>query len=124
MFDYFSATSLAMLSPSDTSHNLVLDLINPTNWSSNLSLPSYDTAITYRNSTLSLPTVLCDGETYKSNLLSASCLDAFHTIPSNVEELSFGDREDGDFDVPLPYRWVSCECLDSFSVSLPCSSRG
>ena len=58
----------------------------------------------------------CDGTKYTRNIKAASCLDAFNTIPADTQELSVGRREDGDFAIPLPYRWISCAY---FAVVLP-----
>lgn len=82
---------------------------NTTFLTSNLTLSSLPINPSGANTSLTLPTVHCDGVAYKSDLLSASCADAYRTIPRTTKLLTFGDREDGDFEVPLPYRWVSCK---------------
>ena len=53
----------------------------------------------------------CDGGTYKWNLIKDECLDALATIPTDTDMLSFGDRDHGEFDIPLPYRWISRESI-------------
>ncbi|KAF6217990.1 hypothetical protein HO133_006402 [Letharia lupina] len=90
---------------------------NTTFLTSNLTLSSLPITPFGANTSLTLPTVHCDGVTYKSNLLSASCADAYRTIPRTTKLLTFGDREDGDFEVPLPYRWVSSDGLCIFEIA-------
>ena len=59
---------------------------------------------------VSVAQIHCDGSAYKRNVLSASCLDAISTIPEGTEGLTIGDRDTGgDFDIELPYRWISGE---------------
>ena len=51
----------------------------------------------------------CDGSIYGYDLDKDSCLDAWAKIPTDNENVSFGARTHGDFEVPLPSRSLSCK---------------
>ena len=51
-----------------------------------------------------LPT--CRAE-YGSNMSKASCLNAWQSIPPNLQKRRYGRRTQGIFDAPLPQRYLS-----------------
>ena len=56
----------------------------------------------------------CNGDKYGRDLNLKSCLEAFDYIPSAMtRELSFGQRDEGgNYDIELPRRYLSCECMN------------
>lgn len=75
----------------------------PTNRTFHLNLPTSTQNLSVN------PVVHCDGAAYKRNLLSASCLDAISTIPTDTEQMVIGNRDHESLDIRLPYRWISCK---------------
>ena len=57
------------------------------------------------------PIVHCDSTTYKRDLVKASCINAISTIPDDADVLTIGDRTQGSYDIPLPFRYISCKAL-------------
>ena len=45
---------------------------------------------------------------YGSNMSKASCLNAWQSIPPNLQKRRYGRRNEGVFDAPLPQRYLSC----------------
>ncbi len=41
----------------------------------------------------------------------ASCVDALHKIPQTLKQVTLGERGTGQFDIVLPYRYLSCKLL-------------
>ena len=69
------------------------------------------------------PAINCDGATYQRNLDRASCVDAFNQIDVDGDPLSIGQRAPPgspptDYDVDLPYRWISCRSTAGIQVLL------
>ena len=58
---------------------------------------------------LATPQVRCDGSAYGRGLSIPSCQEAWDLLPKNTNRQTFGQREEGDFNVPLPYRVLSCK---------------
>ena len=85
-------------------------------WDSSLSnltfLDKRDDEPSGSNVTLGAPTdftVYCDGDAYGS-LSRFSCGNAFVDIPEDGRRDTLGDRTmQGHWDVPLPFRFVSCK---------------
>ena len=82
--------------------NLLMDPTNASNIDQILTSPD-----------LSSTRYRCDGPRFGYSLSSGSCLNAWSFIPLTVRSaLRFGDRDDGGiYDVSLPKRYLSCECL-------------
>ena len=55
--------------------------------------------------------ISCDGSKYGYNLNVASCMEAWTLLPKSFDLRSFGRRSQGRFDVPLPFRLLSCKHL-------------
>lgn len=53
------------------------------------------------------PSINCDGAKYRTGLKIASCQDAFEQIPRDEGTLRFALQ--GNYDVQLPYRFISGE---------------
>ena len=100
---------LALLNLRISSASPVTQPLLPANLTSSLALlqPSHN---------LSEQRVTCDGSAYKRDLIYDECRDAFATIPIDTDLLSFGDRDYADFDMSLPYRWISCKSFNGICV--------
>ena len=66
---------------------------------------------------LTTVTIQCDGATYGDDLNLNSCVDAFEQIPHYVNELTWGPRTQGQWNVNLPWRIYSC-MYDHFIADL------
>ena len=65
-----------------------------------------------------LPKPTCNGSLLGFDIKPYSCLEAWNTIPVNLDILTFGDRLDKrNFDVQLPRRFSGCECVVSVFVA-------
>lgn len=65
-----------------------------------------------------LPKPTCNGSLLGFDLKRYSCLEAWSTIPVNLDIVTFGDRLDKrNFDVQLPRRFSGCECIVSVFVA-------
>lgn len=53
---------------------------------------------------------VCDGNLLGFDMNRYSCLQAWNRIPDGYEQLTFGDRLNGRFDVQLPRRFSGREC--------------
>lgn len=53
--------------------------------------------------------VKCDGSIYGFNLNTESCLEAWSLLPKSAQRRTFGTRTEGQFNVPLPFRVLSCK---------------
>lgn len=57
---------------------------------------------------LSVPNVNCNGDLFRRDLEYPSCADALFQIPNDDRRLRFAPHSSTlDFDVPLPFRWIS-----------------
>ena len=74
----------------------------------NLTLSSLLIMPSSSKPSLTLPSIQCDGQSAIHPLQTASCLNAYDKISSGAEIFTLGNRKDGHFRVPLPFRWVSC----------------
>lgn len=50
----------------------------------------------------------CNGTMCGFNLNPTSCHEAWNLIPRDTIARTFGQRETGEFDIALPYRYLSC----------------
>ena len=76
-------------------------------WSSNstnASVQLYAPYITY----------LCEGGYYGHGAYADSCDEALRSMAialgPPMQQLTWGDRTTGHYDIPLPQRWFSCQC--------------
>ena len=76
-------------------------LSNTTLNSPMLSLPALDLSSTGATN------IHCSGEEFGKNLRYNSCLDALTEIPEDGDPKTVGFRDMGDFDIPLPHRFIS-----------------
>ena len=53
--------------------------------------------------------VECNGGLYGRDLDKDSCVDAWRSIPTDNEYVTYGARREGHFEVPLPVRFLSCK---------------
>ena len=62
---------------------------------------------------LTAPNVKCDGSSYGTDLSVASCQEVYNLLPKSRIRRTVGQRREGDFNIPLPFRVLSCEyhCL-------------
>ena len=58
---------------------------------------------------LTTPRVKCDKSAYGRGLNIPSCQEAWDLLPKSTNRQTFGQRKEGDFNVPLPYRVLSCK---------------
>ena len=59
---------------------------------------------------------VCNGSLLGFDMNRLSCLQAWNTIPTTSNELSFGNRSEGRYNVELPRRFSSRKCLISWSI--------
>ena len=56
------------------------------------------------------PAAYQDGSTCPVILINKKiCLDAWRSIPTNNEFITYGERTQGSFEAPLPVRFLSCK---------------
>lgn len=67
------------------------------------------TSIPSGGSVLQTTVIKCDGSTYGFDLNTDSCMEAWGLLPQSTRSRTFGQRTGGHFDVPLPFRLLSCE---------------
>ena len=51
----------------------------------------------------------CNGGLYGRDLDKDSCIDAWRSIPTDNEFVTYGPRAQGHFQAPLPVRYLSCK---------------
>ena len=95
--------SLTLANPLRSSLSPNVHQFSPNNMTFGLNLPS-----SMQNLSAS-PHLNCDGHAYGQDLSLDSCMDALSTIPSDTDTLTFGDRGSGNYNIHLPYRWISCQ---------------
>ena len=61
--------------------------------------------------------IRCDGQRFGYHLPKASCEEVWRKIPTDSEVFTFGARHKGDFERPLPYRYLSSKFNVSASAS-------
>ena len=91
----------------------------------NISLPS---TVDNIRPNLSSITYVCGGNYYGRGPLADSCDEAVRTMAivpgSAAQEFTWGERETGIFDVPLPQRWYSCWSLRATRVKISVQLTG
>lgn len=66
---------------------------------------------------LGAPSIHCNGKAYGKNLKISSCLQALLRMPQGTKALTFGERNQGDWDGVLPYRILSPDGLCAIDIS-------
>lgn len=67
------------------------------------------------------PLINCDGAKYRTCLSTRSCQDAVDQIPRDARSLRFALRRTGNHDVVLPFRFISCECWERWTLVTWCA---
>lgn len=97
-----------LVAPFDASSHMVL---------LNTSAPSFN------SSDLNAVRAQCSGTRFGTSLNVASCRNALAVVQLGQAVLSFGVRDDGhhgpNYNVKLPYRWLSCKSWKSFPTAVP-----
>lgn len=96
--------------------SMPLPILLPTNKTSPVpASPVPDFSIMPSNSSLDANHLapVCDGNLLGFDMNRYSCLQAWNTIPTGGQLLSFGDRLNGTFNVQLPRRFSGRECVIS-----------
>lgn len=63
------------------------------------------------------PKYTCNGKSFGRNLNVVSCTDALNSMSDFHLPRTFGERGEGDWDVPLPFRFLSRDGLCAIDVS-------
>lgn len=79
-------------------------------------VPGSDATV-LNTSTLAAPQLSCNGSLYRRDINLASCVEAYHKITSYTSPRSFGERGTGDYDAPLPYRYLSRDGLCAIDIA-------
>ena len=112
-FNTSSPGSNFRLFPSPSSTDLYWPLDSP----SLIPNPNYDDRPLNTSSVSDLP-ISCDGRLYGRNFNLASCLQINHAMSSETRPKTFGKRGAGNWDVPLPYRYLSHDGLCAVDVGI------
>ena len=75
----------------------------------NTSLTTAEDIYNLTNLHLAAPRIQCDASTYGRGLNIASCQEAWELLPTSTTRRTCGQRTEGDFDVPLPFKVLSRE---------------
>lgn len=100
------ALNLALVSVAASS--LPLPLLLPTNQTlpvSASSIPDFSILTSNTSPATENSAPVCNGNLLGFDMNRYSCLQAWSTIPINFQQLTFGDRLNGTFDVQLPRRF-------------------
>lgn len=85
--------------------------LSPITWAGNLSVSSTAENVSLQLSR-SATTYVCGGDYYGRGEFAASCDEALRTmaiVPGPArQQFTWGERSMGQYDVPLPQRWMSC----------------
>lgn len=98
------ATSFERTSPSDLSWPA--SYAPTTLFKNDRSLATAENAYNLTIIPLAAPRIQC-ASTYGSGLNIASCQEAWELLPTSSTRRTFGQRAEGNFDVPLPFRVLS-----------------
>ncbi|KAI4173471.1 MAG: hypothetical protein LQ348_006577 [Seirophora lacunosa] len=112
------AKNIAILPPSE-SPNISWPLESP----SPILDPSSD-ATNLNTSTHSNSMLTCSGTRYGRNLRLASCLQIWGIMSAYTVPRSFGERNTGDWDAPLPFRYLSLDGLCAIDLSHAAGTLG
>ncbi|KAL8650496.1 MAG: hypothetical protein Q9210_003790 [Variospora velana] len=105
------ARNIGILPPSE-SHNI--------SWPLNSSSPKLDPsseANPLNASALSKPLLSCSGAKFGRNLRLASCVQVYMAMSSYTVPRTFGERFTGEWDAPLPFRYLSHDGLCAIDLS-------
>ncbi|KAL8986746.1 MAG: hypothetical protein Q9177_003986 [Variospora cf. flavescens] len=105
------AKNIRILPPSEP-HNI--------SWPSNSSSPILDPsseANPLNVPALSNALLSCSGKDYGRNLRLASCVQVYRAMSSYTVPRSFGERFTGEWDAPLPFRYLSHDGLCAIDLS-------
>ena len=69
------------------------------------------------NPHLAAPRIQCDASTYGRGLNIASCQEVWELLPTSTTRRIFGQRTEGSFDVPLPFRVLSHDGLCAVDIT-------
>ena len=84
----------------------------------NTSLTSTENVSNITHLDLAAPRVQCDSSLYGQRLNVTSCQEAWELLPTGSARLIVGERQKGKFDIPLPFRVISRECVRTGSSAL------
>ena len=102
-------TTLQMPSPPDSSRPVTSpNAAHSSSGEPSAPVNSIETALNAIELKLTTPLVTCDGSAYGRDLSIASCQEAWELLPKTINRETFGQRQKGDFNVPLPNRVLSC----------------
>ena len=100
--------------PSSTSPNLYWPLESP--------VPTTDPGsevlvLPVNTSALTAGQLSCNGRLYGRNFNLPSCLQVYHLMSSDNTPRIFGERGTGDYEAPLPFRYLSADGLCAVDLS-------
>ena len=86
----------------------------------NASLTSTENVSNSTHVHLATPRVECDSSLYGQRLNVASCQEAWKLLPTGSARQTVGMRDQGNFDISLPFRFISreCDCTSSSAIGL------
>lgn len=96
--------------------SMPLPVLLPTNKTSPVpasSVPDFSALPSNSSLDVDHPVPVCDGNLLGFDMNRYSCLQAWNTIPTGGQLLTFGDRLDGTFNVQLPRRFSGRKCVNS-----------
>lgn len=83
----------------------------------NISLSPAETTYDVNNIHLAAPRIQCDASTYGRDLNIASCQEAWELLPTTTTPRTIGQRTEGNFDIPLPFRVLSHDGLCAIDIT-------
>ena len=112
--------TLALTLPSTQDFTSPPPIVSSINRKSPKSAPLILDLLSTSNSSLHTQNTdpVCNGSLLGFDMNRYSCLQTLNTIPTHMGALTFGDRLNGRFDVPLPRRFTSRKCVVFFHSDL------
>ena len=86
-----------------------MDLSSNAAIKANTSLTPVENVHNLTHPHLAAPRIKCDASTYGHGLNVASCQEVWEIFPTSTTRRTIGERTDGNFDIPLPFRVLSSE---------------
>lgn len=83
----------------------------------NMSLTPVEDAYNLTNIHLAAPRIQCDASTYGRGLNIASCQEVWELLPTSLTRRTIGQRTEGNFDIPLPFRVLSHDGLCAVDIT-------
>ena len=83
----------------------------------NISLTPAEDAYDLTNIHLAAPRIQCDASTYGGGLNIASCQEVWELLPTSLTRRTIGQRTEGHFDIPLPFRVLSHDGLCAVDIT-------